>query len=89
MENFQIMLRNWKTTILGFIPMVGAILIALGVIDLEQQTAIYNGVEVVFDASDSILNEVIGGMAVIGSIIALFSRDADKTSEKSGIKRAL
>ncbi|MAT89618.1 MAG: hypothetical protein CMC35_02905 [Flavobacteriaceae bacterium] len=79
-------LANWKTTLLGVLPAILAVLIAFGIIDLEQQTAIVDGTEVVFDTVDSILNEVIAAIASIGAVIGLFSRDADKTSETSGAK---
>lgn len=77
-------ITNWKTTLLGILPAGLALLIAVGVIDFEQQTAIIDGVEVVFDAADSVLNDVIGVIAAVSGIIGLFSRDADKSSEASG-----
>ena len=86
MEKFILMLKNWKTTVLGFIPLLGALAIALGWIDLEQQAAILDGVEVVFDSTNSILNEVIGVIAAVGGVIALLSKDADKSSTELGIK---
>lgn len=79
-------ISNWKTTILGILPAGLALLIALGFIDFEQQTAIIDGVSVVFDASDSILNEVLAAIAAVSGVIGLFSRDADKSSEDSGAK---
>jgi len=85
-SSWQAMLKNWKTTVLGLIPLIGGVAIALGWIDLEQQTAIVDGVEVVFDASDSILNEAGGVIAAVTTIIALFARDADKSSQDSGIR---
>lgn len=82
----QAILANWKTTVLGLLPLLGSVLIALGVIDLEQQTAIIDGVAVVFDSADSIINEVVAAIAAVGAAIGLFSRDADKSSESSGAK---
>jgi len=52
-----------------------------------DRTRLYiDGVEVVFNASDSILNEVAGVISAVVGVIGLFSRDADKSSQDSGIR---
>ncbi len=79
-------LKSWKTTLTGIVPLITALLVGVGVIDLEQSTAIIDGVEVVFNSADSILNEVIGAIAFFGGLIGLFSKDGDKSSEEVGIK---
>ena len=86
MENFKLMLRNWKTSVMSVAPILAAVAIAFGWIDLEQQTAIINGVVTVFDAADSILNELIGTITAITGIGLLFSKDADKSSKKLGLE---
>jgi len=85
MNNFQIMLRNWKTTLLGVLPTIATVAIMFGWIDLEQQEAIVNGVKVVFESADSILNEIVAAISAISGIGLLFSKDADKSSKSLGI----
>ena len=85
MTKIQLMLKNWKTTVMSVAPILASVAIAFGWVDLEQQTAILNGIQVVFDSSDSILNELIGVVTAVTGIGLLFSKDADKSSKQLGI----
>lgn len=71
-------IKNWKTSILGLIPLVAALLGALGVVEFTPEQA----QEAVGNAFDGIIEMIL---AIVG-LIALFSRDADKSSEDSGVK---
>lgn len=85
-SSIQAMLNNWKTSVLAIIPTLGAVAIAFGWINLEQSNAIIDGVDVVFNAADSILNEAGIVIQVVSALALLFSRDADKSSQDSGIR---
>lgn len=85
-STWRAMINNWKTTVLGILPTLGALAVALGFVDLEQQTAIIDGVEVLFDSTDSVLNEVSIVIGAVTGIGLLFSRDADKSSQDTGIR---
>ena len=84
-ERLQISLRSWKSTLSGFLPLLGAILIALGWIDLEQQTVVIDGVETIIDSADSLLNELIAILGAASGIGLIFSKDGDKKSEDVGL----
>lgn len=83
---FSVMLKNWKTTLMGVFPAILGTLVAFGVIDLEQNSAIIDGVSVAFDTADTLVNEIVAAIAYFAAIIGLFSKDGDKSSEEVGIK---
>lgn len=85
-SSIQAMLRNWKTSVLAILPTGLALAIAFGWISLEQQQALINGVSVIFDNADNILNEVGIAISSVMSVALLFARDADKSSQDSGIR---
>jgi hypothetical protein len=85
MEKFSLMLKNWKTSVMSVAPILASVAIAFGWIDLEQQTAIINGIETVFTSADSVLNEIMGTITAVTGIGLLFSKDADKSSKKLGL----
>ena len=76
---------NIKTTLLAIIPLVLGLLTAMGWVDLEQQTALINGVDVVLNSTDSVINEVTMVIEIVTGIALLFARDGDVSSEASGI----
>ena len=86
MDKLIAMIRSSKTSILSILPTVGTLAIMFGWVNLEQQTAIIDGVKVVFDSADSILNEVAGVIQAVMAVGLLFARDADKSSQDVGIR---
>lgn len=78
MSKFLAMLRNWKTTVLGLVPLIAALLGGLGVVSFTPDEA----VQAVGEAFDGIISLILGVIGLIG----LFSRDADKSSQDSGIR---
>lgn len=64
------MLGSWKTTLAGIVPLVFALLVGLGFVDVAPQ-----------EASDALGNTIDNLAAFLSSIvgaIGLFSKDADK-----------
>lgn len=78
MNDFLAMLRNWKTTVIGLVPLVASLLSALGVVQFTPEEA----TEAVGGAFEGIIAAILGVIGLIG----LFSRDADKSSQDSGIR---
>lgn len=78
MNNLIAMLKNWKTTVLGFIPFLAGILNYTGVISIVPEEALSQ----VGHAFDGLI--AVGGAIVF--VIGLVSRDADKSSKKTGLK---
>lgn len=72
------MFKNWKTTVLGIVPLVAALLGAVGIIDFTPEEA----QAAVGDAFDGIIELIL---AIVG-LIGLFARDADKSSKSTGVK---
>lgn len=66
-----------KSTIIGIASAVLSILVMLGVIDLEKQTAIVEGVEILLDSSDSLLNEAAGLWTALLALLGLVSKDGE------------
>lgn len=85
MQKLRIMIANWKTTLMSILPILGSVAIALGYIDLEKQTAIVNGVEIVLDSADSILNAIMSVTLAVTGVGLLFAKDGDKSSKSLGI----
>ena len=85
MNKISLMIKNWKTSLASLLPLISGLAIALGIVNLEQSTAIIDGVSVVLDSADSLLNEIVGTISIVTSIGLLFSKDADKSSKELGI----
>jgi len=79
MKKFIGMLKNWKTTVVGIVPLLISVLALTGVIQItpEDATGAVNGT---FDAVIELLLAAVG-------LMGLFGRDADKSSEESGAKQ--
>lgn len=80
--NISDILKNWKTSVLGVLPLILAVLVGFGVITVEQQQAVIDGTTVVFDGAASAADEVIAVIAAIVGVIGLFSKDGDKDSNE-------
>lgn len=85
MNKIQIAIANIKTTLASILPIIGSLALAFGWIDLEQQTAIIDGVNVVLDNSSNMINEFVGIISAVSGIGLLFAKDSDKSSKALGI----
>lgn len=86
--SFQAIVKNWKTTILGLIPMIAGFLTLTGIIEItpEQQGAVVDGVNQLADATVSVKDQITGLIEMVIGIGLIFSRDANKSSQDSGIR---
>ena len=73
-------LTNWKTSMTGIIQAVLSILVLTGVIDIEQS-------EVIEESTNSLAESLLGAILALQAIGNLFARDADKTSEDTGLNK--
>lgn len=78
MSNLKESVKSWKTTIVGFVPLVLSLLIMLGIIDPAHQSAITEGVSNVLDNAESSVNSVLAVLSAAVGLIGLFSKDGDK-----------
>lgn len=79
MKLLNSMLKNWKTTAAG----TSAVLIALGSLGGALKLLASGDVSGAFEAVMTNKAMLVAGLAGLG---LMFSRDANKTSEESGIK---
>lgn len=75
MEKLKGMIGNWKTTVIGLLPLVIGILNQFKVIDITPESGV--------DAASNLFDATLMLMGAITSLLGLVSRDADKTSEQS------
>lgn len=70
MSKFVEMLSNWKTTIVGIVPLIVGLLVAFGFISVNPQE-VAEGVSNTFDSIVALVSSALG-------LGLLFSKDADK-----------
>ena len=78
MNNLKQSFLSWKTTLLGFIPIILSLLIMLGVIDVEDQATIQEGVNQVVSNAEGGLDNIIALISAVVGLIGVFSKDGDK-----------
>lgn len=78
MNNLKESFKSWKTTLLGFVPIILSLLIMLGVINVEDQAAIQEGVNQIASNAESGLDNVIALISGVVGLIGIFSKDGDK-----------
>lgn len=78
MSNFKQSFLSWKTTLLGFIPIILSLLIMLGVVTVEDQAAIQQGVSDVFSNAEGGLDNILALISGVLGLIGVFSKDGDK-----------
>ena len=82
---FSTIVTNWKTTILGLIPLVAGLLTLTGIYTVtpEQTGAVVDGVNQLADSAINGQQLIQGLIEMVIGIGLIFSRDADKSSESS------
>lgn len=70
--------KNWKTTLLALIPIAISILVMTGVISVEDQVAVQDGVTQVIESADVSVTAILALISGISGVIGLFSKDGDK-----------
>lgn len=87
-QGFNAIVQNWKTTILGLIPMLAGFLTLTGIVDIspEQQQAVADGINQLADTTVSVRDQITSLIAMVTGIGLIFSRDANKSSQDSGIR---
>lgn len=87
-RDFNAIVQNWKTTLLGFIPLLAGVLTLAGVFTVtpEQQQAVADGVNLLADTTISVKDQVTAVIEMVIGIGLIFSRDANKSSQDSGIR---
>ena len=78
MNNLKESFKSWKTTLLGFVPIILSLLIMLGVINVEDQAAIQQGVNDIALSAESGLDNIIALISGVVGLIGVFSKDGDK-----------
>jgi len=78
MNNLKESFKSWKTTLLGFIPIILSLLIMLGVINVEDQAVIQQGVDQVVANAEGGLDNIVALISAVVGLIGVFSKDGDK-----------
>ena len=78
MSNLKDSFKSWKTTLLGFVPIILSLLIMLGVVSVDDQAAIQQGVSDVFANAEGGLDNVLALISGVVGLIGIFSKDGDK-----------
>jgi L-lactate permease len=78
MKNLSSSLKSWKTTVLGFVPIILSLLIMLGVITVEDQQTVNESVNQAFDSASGGLDNVMALISAVVGLIGVFSKDGDK-----------
>lgn len=78
MDNLKQSFKSWKTTLLGFVPIILSLLIMLGVINVEDQAAIQQGVNDIALSAETGLDNIIALISGVIGLIGIFSKDGDK-----------
>lgn len=78
MNNLKESFKSWKTTLLGFVPIILSLLIMLGVINVEDQQAIQEGVNQIALHAEGGLDNIVALLSAVVGLIGIFSKDGDK-----------
>lgn len=78
MKNLSSSLKSWKTTVLGFVPIILSLLIMLGVITVEDKQIVTDSVNQAFDSASGGLDNVMALISAVVGLIGVFSKDGDK-----------
>ena len=81
MQKIITFLRNWKTTLAGVIPLAIAVLVAVGVIDVDGQE-VANAVDGTLESAISTLEALVAVIGGAVGLIGLFAKDGDKSTEE-------
>ena len=78
MSNLKESFLSWKTTLLGFIPIILSLLIMLGVVKVEDQAAVQEGVNQIVNNAEGGLDNILALISGVVGLIGIFSKDGDK-----------
>jgi len=78
MKNLSQSLKSWKTTVLGFVPIILSLLLMLGVITVEDQQAVATSVNQAFDSASGGVDNILALISAVVGLIGIFSKDGDK-----------
>ena len=78
MNNLKESFKSWKTTLLGFIPIILSLLIMLGVIKVDDQAAVQEGVNQIVANAEGGLDNIVALISAVVGLIGIFSKDGDK-----------
>jgi len=78
MKNLSNSLKSWKTTVLGFVPIILSLLLMLGVITVEDQQVVADSVNQAFDSASGGVDNILALISAVVGLIGVFSKDGDK-----------
>ena len=78
MKNLSNSLKSWKTTVLGFVPIILSLLLMLGVITVEDQQVVADSVNKAFDSASGGVDNILALISAVVGLIGVFSKDGDK-----------
>lgn len=78
MKNLSQSLKSWKTTVLGFVPIILSLLLMLGVINVEDQEVVNQSVNQAFDSASGGVDNILALISAVVGLIGVFSKDGDK-----------
>ena len=71
-------MKSWKTTVLGFVPIILSLLLMLGVITVEDQQVVADSVNQAFDSASGGVDNILALISAVVGLIGVFSKDGDK-----------
>ena len=78
MKNLSSSLKSWKTTVLGFVPIILSLLLMLGVITVDDQQVVSDSVNQAFDSASGGVDNILALISAVVGLIGVFSKDGDK-----------
>ena len=78
MSNLKESFLSWKTTLLGFIPIILSLLIMLGVVKVEDQAAVQEGVNQIVNNAEGGVDNILALISGVVGLIGIFSKEGDK-----------
>ena len=78
MNNLKESFKSWKTTLLGFVPIILSLLIMLGVVKVDDQAAVKEGVNQIVANAEGGLDNIVALISAVVGLIGIFSKDGDK-----------
>ena len=78
MKNLSNSLKSWKTTVLGFVPIILSLLLMLGVITVDDQQVVADSVNQAFDSASGGVDNILALISAVVGLIGVFSKDGDK-----------
>ena len=78
MKNLGSSIKSWKTTVLGFVPIILSLLLMLGVITVDDQQVVTQSVNEAFDSASGGVDNILALISAVVGLIGVFSKDGDK-----------